>query len=420
MLDCFEHAVRAAAMRARPPDAPPTWAQHAPTTLGTLAAITQASINMFNLSMPPSGLVNGIGWWQCANGYTAIALHDIWSGTDRNYARLSTALRQCESRQPDFVNEFNDDTLWFGLCCLHMYSMKHDTWFLEKAERVWNHVRSSHSVCKRRQHNFCGKDMEGGCFWTTKPGEQQVNAISTGLFAELSVRLAMHALREENAESEPSLSSQRMSSRGHHRDSHRRNSDRYIETARCSLGWILRCRYMAEEGVVLDGLLLDSGVANDWTFTYTTGVTLGVCALLYETTMEEEYLELACHMANRAMNRSSWVVQGVLTEPGAYARGTHDPWQNNDAVGFKSVLVRAIATLSDVISRTNAPGAVARDMQDTIKAFVNTNLVSQLENNTNGNAQYGPWWAGPFECPTSHSQMAVLDVMAAARLVNRE
>ncbi|CAK4031173.1 unnamed protein product, partial [Lecanosticta acicola] len=48
---------------------------------------------------------------QTANGYTAIALHDHWSGCQHNYDTLSRAIRQCEKSKSGLVNEYNDDTL---------------------------------------------------------------------------------------------------------------------------------------------------------------------------------------------------------------------------------------------------------------------------------------------------------------------
>jgi len=52
-----------------------------------------------------------------------------------------------------------------------------------------------------------------------------------------------------------------------------------------------------------------------------------------------------------------------------------------------------------------------------IETFVRWQFKSLTERDMNGKGQYGPWWNGPMDLPTSHSQMAVLDVMAASRLV---
>lgn len=299
---------------------------------------------------------------------------------------------------------------------MDMYAIGGDHWFLEKAKGIYRHINSKSSVCGRGQISFKDQDMEGACFWTTKPGEGQINSISSGLLAELSVRLAIADGDSKPGKERHPHFSKLQSVLGHGQPS----CDDYMQTAHCTLGWILRCRYRPRDGIVLDGIRLKKGEAVNWTFTYTTGVVIGASALLYEATGEEKYMTLACHMAHRAMRNKSWVEDnGVLTEHGSYGHGRHDPAKNNDAVGFKSVLLRELGTLYEVIRKTNASNQDAQRTAGLIKTFVNINFESQQQRNTNGNGQYGPWWNGPFERPTSHSQMAALDVMAAVHLVNR-
>ena len=375
------------------------------------AGISQQAIDVYMLSQKPNGRMGGIGWWQAANGYTAMALRDLWAAGSRNYSTLSRILRQCEGINKDFVNDFNDDSLWWALCCVHMYDIEGDRWYIEKAKAIWRHVRKS--VCGPGQVFFNGNDMEGAVFWTTRKDEEQINAISTGLFAELSVRLALLCGHESTQKREDSSTEEALNDADP-------SVEEYLEATRCSLAWILRCRYRPREGVVLDHIKLKKEKKVDWTFTYNTGVALGTCALLYQATGEEEYMLLACHMAQKSIGRKGWVEDdGVLTERRAYGRGTHDPRKNNDAVGFKAVLIRQLCALHEVIEKTVCSLPQALEVLGMIKTFISINFQSQLKNNTNGRAQYGPWWNGPYEVPTSHSQMAVLDVMAAAVLVNR-
>ncbi|KAK5136936.1 hypothetical protein LTR08_001443 [Meristemomyces frigidus] len=415
----------------------PPWAGYQPQLPQNVPEITQRAIDIYMLSKQPDGGMGGIGWWQAACGYTGVALHDYWSGTNRNYEQLAQTLKQCERSHPGLINEFNDDTLWWAMCCVDLYMIGGDQWFLEKAKGIYIHIHGKNSICGKGQIKFENQDMEGACFWTTKPDEGQINSISSGLLAELSARLAIidggnansSANAGNNTTSEvkhPHLSKLQSvlgvgSGAGKQQSNHPGCSrEDYIATARCSLNWILRCRYRPREAVVLDAIRLKKGVAVDWTFSYTTGVVLGTCALLYEATHEEEFMTLACHIAHRAMRNPSWVEEGgVLTEHGSYGKGNHDPAKNDDSVGFKSVLMRHLGTLYEVIRRTRASSEDARRTAGLIKTFVNINFESQVKRNTNGNGQFGPWWGGPFECPTSHSQMAVMDVMAAVMLVNR-
>lgn len=382
----------------------PSWEATGSLPPHELDDIVQQAFDVLLRLRDHDGRIQGIGWWQLANAYTAMALMEVWSGRRRhNYETLDGIFRQCERshRRSDFINEFIDDTLWWAMCCMHMYSIASDDWYLQRAKVIWRHIRDSGRVCRRGQVLFSGDDMEGAVYWTTRPGESHINAISTSLYAELSARLAL-VENSKVAEAQNGVDHVPV--------------DEYIETARCCLGWLLRCRYRPREGTVLDHIDLRTQKTVDWTFTYNTGVTLGVCALLYEATGEVEYMTLACHMAQKAMTRRQWVADnGVLIEHG---RKNHDPLKNNDAVGFKSVLVRQLALLYSLISRTGCQLPTAVRTRGMIKSSVNINFTSQLERNTDGQGHYGPWWNGPFEAPTPHSQMAVLDVMSAAVLVN--
>ncbi len=407
-----DHIARFAAESLSPQ---PPWLNHTYYPPQPVRDIAQRAIDIYMMSKQPDGCMGGIGWWQTANGYTVMALKDLWTGDRHNYDTLSSLVRQCEYQHAGFINEFNDDSLWWAMLCMHVYTVGGDEWFLRKAEGVWNHMHTSRSVVQQRgQMNFNNMDMEGGCFWKNGMcGDQQVNSISTGLYAELSARLALCMLRNGHNHHHLSQPSQVFFGRTP-------SAQEYLDAAKRSLNWILRTRYRQHEAVVLDGFDLQAIKANDWTFTYNTGVVIAVSALLYEATREQDYMILACHIANYAMCRSQWVEpNGVLTEKEAYGQHKHDPGQNNDAVGFKAVLVRHLGTLYEVIQRTQCEMPQAFETAEMIRKFIAVNLQSQQERNTNGNGQYGPWWNGPFVMPTSHSQMAVLDVMAVVVLVFR-
>ncbi|GAB7363982.1 hypothetical protein MBLNU230_g4542t1 [Neophaeotheca triangularis] len=435
---------------------PPPWHDR-PCKPSSIASESQRAIDVYMMSQRPNGEMGGIGWWQTANGYTAMALHDKWSGQRQNYPKIAQAMKKCESEcHKDFINEFNDDTLWWGLLCCHMYELEKDGWFLEKAKVIWQYIKNGKSCCGRGQYHFNDQDMEGAVFWTTRPGEGQINSITTGLFAELSVRLALIEMKRgdatlhpnNNNTSRPSSKERRPSSRDTTEE--KRSSWRglggflnsaqktlketttplitpnkalietYLSTARTSLAWILRCRYRPREAVVLDTIKLKKQESLDWAFTYLTGVTLSACVLMYEATREKLFMVLACHMAHRAMRNSAWVeADGVLTESGAYGKGKHNPVDNNDSVGFKSVLVRALGVLLAVIRRTGCTLPEARMEEALVGKFLAIQFEALRHRNCNDSAQYGPWWAGPMEKPTSHSQLAVLDVMAAVKLVDR-
>ncbi|TIA45304.1 hypothetical protein D6C79_05754 [Aureobasidium pullulans] len=273
-----------------------------------------------------------------------------------------------------------------------------DPYYVDNAVKIWQHVRRS--MLSPGQAKVRDMDMAGAVMWTTRPNEDQVNAISTGLFSELSARLAL--LQKPG-----------------------RETAEMLDAAEKSFAWIERCRYRSNECIVLDTIKLKSQECVDWTFTYCTGQAIAAATAIFATLSFgqqgsqcnkslHEYLSLACNMARKAICRNGWVEKdGILTEAGAYGKGNHEPWKNDDAVGFKSVLLRSLAKLLKVLRDTNQEP----DLQHQLTEFIMKQFDSSQKNNTNGNNQYGPWWAGPMEMPTSHSQMAALDIMAAIHLV---
>lgn len=387
---------------------PPTNPDLEPHT--ALSETTQKAIDVFLYSKQDNGEIGGIGYWQTANGYTAIALRDSWSGSNHNATVLRDVLTRINRHHRDYINEFNDDTLWWAQCLLDFYQSNPDNHSPDTAFRIWAHVHKS--MLGRGQATVRGLDMEGAVMWTTRPGEDQTNAITTGLFCELSARLAtLNKFPDQ------------------HED--------LLDAAEKSFDWIMRCRYRGvPECIVLDTIKLKSQECVDWTFSYTTGQAIAAASALYTALSQTPrsgnrkpgihvnpaehekpaptYLALACDMARQAMARPGWVeADGTLTEHGAYGRGNHEEWKNDDAVGFKSILLRSLAKL--YIALKNAD--TQHDLQQSICNFIKRQYDSLQQRNTNGNGQYGPWWAGPMAMPTSHSQLAALDVMAAIHLV---
>ncbi|OAP58867.1 hypothetical protein AYL99_06164 [Fonsecaea erecta] len=372
------------------------------TTLG----ITQAAINVFLASQQDDGLIAGLGYWQVANGYTAIALHDLWSNnnnntTSSNSGILEELISKVEVNNTNCINDMNDDSMWWAVCSLELFDLTASPSHLTVAEAIWEHV--NHFVIPAGKYVINGTDMGGGVIWSSKPNETQVNAVTTGLYAELSARLASQQTNETYREE-------------------------FLASAINSFSWILRSRFDQDGYVVLDHVDLITGESYNWTFTYNTGQAIAASVAIYNTlrakdldliqsATTEAYLDLACNMASHALNRSSWVdVNGTLTEPGAYPGTGPDKkpaWQNDDAIGFKSILLRSLAKLYRVLVRDDTHP----EMQTQLVDFIQTQFQSLQLRDTNGQGQYGPWWDGPMDLPTSHSQMAALDVMAAIHAV---
>jgi predicted alpha-1,6-mannanase (GH76 family) len=370
-------------------------------TGNSLLNTTQAAINVFLDLKRDDGLIKGITYWQVANGYTAIALHDIWCNASVYSETLGELIKKVKSNQTNFINEFNDDSIWWAMCLLELFSLNHEPRHLSVAQAIWKHV--GRYVIPPQKYIINGVDMAGGVMWTSKPSETQVNAITTGLYAELSARLA--TLQPDEAEHAKLLSS-----------------------AMASFSWILRVLFDKDRFLVLDHIDLDTGQTTNWTFTYTTGQAIRASVAIYSALKAnltsfhnaKYYLNLACTLARHAMAQPTWVnVNGTLTEESAYpGTGPHKKRasENDDAVGFKAILLRHMAQLYTILVRDG----VQRDMREKLRDFIEWQYCRVRERDSDGEGRYGPWWDGPMDTPTGHSQMAVLDVMAAIHAVQRD
>ncbi|KIW11153.1 hypothetical protein PV08_10453 [Exophiala spinifera] len=383
--------------------------------------VTQPAIDVFLDSKQDDGQIAGITYWQTANAYTAIALHDAWSNTSTNADRLDELVAMVQNATGDCINDYNDDSMWWAMGLLELYGVTHDARHLAVVENIWSHVVPS--MIAPGQLVIDSVDMAGGVLWSDLSDETQVNSITTGLFAELSARLSTHA---EDASAR----------------------DLLLEYAILSMDWIYRCRYIADDYLVLDHIDIRTGETFDANLTYNTGQAIAASVAIYDAAVKNDtggtititdtdtdtdtdtgggggassatmqmYLDQARLMAMYSMNRTNWVDRdGTLTERDAYPGPGDDPlspWQDDDAVGFKAILLRNLVKLYKVLKRDG----IDVGLQGEIAQFVRHQFWRLQDRDTNGRGQYGPWWAGPMDAVTSHSQLAALDVMAAIHAV---
>lgn len=415
----------------------------------TLPAITQQAISVLLLSIDdPSGKISGLGYWQTANAYTAIALHDLWSASSHapspppnhphNIPLIHNNLRTILSRNPHCINNFNDDTLWYAHLLLllsapssHLPSAIGSNDYLTHCHEIHKHI--SRFVLPPGSRDVQGRNVSASVLWKSDNDCEEVNSITTSLWAEFCARLACVAFFQDTEG--------RAGEGGHAaREGGREGGTavRLVEQAMGSLDFVFRCLYDREEDVVYDTLKLETGEVVRWCFSYTTGQTIAGCVAVHEAVRAlggklgderrrkaDEFLVLAMGMAGKAVRRRDWIQDGVVVEYGAYGPENHKAWENDDAVGFKSVLVRSLGKLWKYLRKLEGDveieGVGAREMVELrgdIGRVVRTTYDSLQANCTNGIGQYGPWWAGPMDMSTCHSQMAVLDVMAAMRLMN--
>ncbi|KAJ9611432.1 hypothetical protein H2200_004616 [Cladophialophora chaetospira] len=367
----------------------------------SILGATQEAMNVSLGSKRDDGQIEGLTYWQVANGYTAIALHDTWSNISTNAATVDELLAKVETNITNCINEMNDDSMWWSICSLEMLELTNETNHLATAEAIWEHVNSF--VIPHGKYIINGIDMEGGVIWSNKTDEVEVNAITTGLYSELSARLS--SLQEDES-----------------------SHDQLLSSAVNSLSWILRAVFNQDEYLVFDHINLNTSQITNWTFTYNTGQAIAASIAVYDAMQgrpldfihsqtANAYLDLACNMANHSMTRDSWVNEnGTLTEVGAYPGTGEDKkkaYENNDAIGFKAVLLRNLAKLYKALLRDNCHPHVQQQLVD----FIKHQYQILQDKDTIGKGQYGPWWDGPMDLPTSHSQLAALDAMAAIHAV---
>lgn len=192
-----------------------------------LTSVTTQAVDVFLASKDNNGMINGIDYWQVANAYTAIALHDNWSGNYSHVHFLKDAVATVGNTNPSYLREYNDDSMWWALTLLDLFELTNNSTMVSIARTIWQHV-DDHRISS---NNIIvhGQNMDGAVYWRTEGTEAQtgqVNSVTTGLFAELSARLALHG-------SDPEQS-------------------RMIELSNSSLQWILRTCYNESEHVVLD------------------------------------------------------------------------------------------------------------------------------------------------------------------------
>ncbi|ORX35268.1 glycosyl hydrolase family 76-domain-containing protein [Kockovaella imperatae] len=292
---------------------------------------------------------------------------------------------------------YNDDAGWAALSSLEGYEAYGDPVFLAWAESVFEFV-DGHGFIHQSdldagylvdtkwpnttlQATCNGQSMYGGVYWMNGApmdpnqggaGDPDVNAVSSGLFALLGAELC------------------------------RITGDQvYCDRAYEAIQWIDRF-LVRPDGLIYDHINGTSCEVKDWTFTYNAALYLGAYGVLGHITSNQTALDIAKQVAITSMNTPVWNTdQGVIFE------GAGNVTQGNDAIGFKSVLIRNLHRISQWMDS---------DVQEAIRQYVNIqywSLVNNDSNNPNMPIQYGRNWTGTYEVSTGQTMVAALDVLNA-------
>ncbi|KAF9525923.1 endo-1,6-alpha-mannosidase [Crepidotus variabilis] len=345
---------------------------------------------------------NGIGYWQSANVYSAMANQDYHAKTATNKANVINNLNKAFSlysnydqfgwvleststlenmTDPPYIVDF-----WWATSALYAYRAYKDNNMLSHAVATWNRVNAfvittsnagsgSMSGKNFRLKGSCdGQTMAGAVFWRPTSDDMGVNSITTGLFITLSAYLAELT-----------------------------GDAKYKDAAILSATWI-------QNHNIANNLILDSVNAQtcnkspaSFTFTYNSGKYIEGLSVLSSITGDSKWTNLMLNIIATAVKASLWQgSDGIITE-GASLNS------NNDGVGFKAIFIRGILEAFSRSSNSN--------LRTLIHSYVDVQYNALLDLAASGN-NYSSNWHGPAQGFTTWGQLAALDVLVAAVVAN--
>jgi len=303
---------------------------------------------------PGTGLFDGTGWWNSANGITALALASRDLHTHDYDVLFENTFRVSQNRFPGFLNDYYDDEGWWALAWLDVYSLRHDLRYLATAEAIFHDMAGGWS-------ETCG----GGIWW--KKNEHYKNAIANELFLAVAVRLA---------------SLQTGASR-----------TKYLDWAQREERWFLGSGMINGQSLVNDGL--DAACHNNGqtTWTYNQGVIL--TGLLGYNSLTHDPAALS------TANRIAFAVAEHLTDHNGVLHDPCEPNCGDDGVQFKGILVRNLATLLQ-----DVPAAKLQEL-------IERNADSVWDHARTETNQFSMNWAGPPQNGGTGSLISALDATIA-------
>ena len=297
-----------------------------------------------------TGLFNGTGWWNSANGITALALvsHDL--GTHAYDTVFDNTFRVAPTRFAGFLNEFYDDEGWWALAWLDVYDLDTNPRYLATSEHIFDDMTGGWS-------DICG----GGIWW--KKNEHYKNAIANELFLSVATRLALLHTGPARL--------------------------RYLQWAKKEEKWFLSSGMINGQFLVNDGLDPDcrNNGRNPWS--YNQGVLLTGLLNYNKLTHDPAALAAATRIASAAITGLS-DKNGVLHDP-------CEPDCGDDGPQFKGVFLRNLANL------------VQSSPTPEFRSFIKANADSLWTNARTGSNHFATDWTGPAKDSGTSSLISALD-----------
>jgi predicted alpha-1,6-mannanase (GH76 family) len=305
---------------------------------------------------PETGLWQTTNWWNAANGITMIVRYSKVSGSREFRSVIANTFERAPKKFPGYLNEYWDDEGWWALAWAGAYELTHEPRYLDAADQIFTDMTTGWD-------DACG----GGIWW--RKDKRYKNAIANELFLSVAATLANLT-----------------------KDADKRAS--YLDWAQKEWKWFDSSGMINADNLVNDGL--DSQCHNNHrnTWTYNQGVILGGLSALAKQTGDAKLLERAQTIALAAIAK--------LADQDGILHDTCEPARcGNDAVQFKGIFVRNLATLH------------VASPDPRFRRFLQTN-AEKIWQVADADHKFGVVWSGPSEVKNAATQISALDALVVA------
>ncbi len=307
---------------------------------------------------PTMGLFTTTGWWNSANGLTALIDYSARTKTTTYVGDIAATFEKQSST--NFLNSYYDDEGWWALAWIDAFDLTQDARYLAMAETIFADMAAGwDTTCL------------GGIWWNKS--KMYKNAIANELFLEIAIRL--HARTTDDG-----------------------GTGGYLDWAKREWHWFDASGMIDASSLVNDGL--DSTCANNGqtTWTYNQGVLIGGLVDMARETSDPTLLVRAQAIADASLQKLV-DANGVLSEPCEPSCG------GGDVPQFKGIFMRHLAELAA------ASGAAA---QGRYRAFFARNADWIWNVARGAGYQLGLTWGAPFDSADAARQGSALDALNAA------
>jgi predicted alpha-1,6-mannanase (GH76 family) len=316
---------------------------------------------------PSTGLYKTTGWWNSANGITALVDYARVSKSTEYNSILATTFTVAQKKNQGFLNKYYDDEGWWALAWIDAYDLTRNKAYLAMAESIFADMAASWD------------DTCGGGIWWSKDKDYK-NAIANELFFSVAAHLVNRTSGATRRQ--------------------------YLEWGNREWKWFQGTGMINAKGLINDGLNNGKGRSagpactnnGRTTWTYNQGVVLGGLAELSSANHDQGLRQAAQKIAMAAITQLV-DSNGVLHDP-------CEPKCGADGVQFKGIFVRNLVLLNH------------SQPQAEYGAFVDKNADVLWKDARGPDFQLAERWSGPFVSANAASQTSALDVLVGAAILH--